>query len=360
MKAVGGHNLQREVIYPKSFGYHPKFGIKIELGSSANKIVAIWAKEKYMPTQPVQEVISRNPSSHEVSKVLGRFADLIDETVNFGSHVLKWHLESARGGDDTAPITLSFRHILELLDAVSINIRNSSLDPCKLLLRGALESYFGVAYILETDTKRRAMAFMATYVNQRLKTYRKLDPTTQQGKEFRSLLKKDPLATTMVISIPTTAIQAAIANLENLEKKPAYKDAYKEYDRVRKAGSKNPYWYSLYGGPSNIEKLADHLNLQAFYHILYRKWSSSTHGTDIIEGNISRSSTGQVEILQLRLPKEPEVLTVLAVSIALKLFRLFIEHYAPEKSSEYTSWYQKEIQAIYLRLTKNKIIQIEI
>jgi hypothetical protein len=313
-----------------------------------------------MPTQPVQEVIPRNPSSPEVSKVLGKFADLIDETVNFGSHVLKWHLESARGGDETAPITLSFRHILELLDAVSINIRNSSVDPCKLLLRGALESYFGVAYILETDTERRAMAFMATYVNQRLKTYRKLDPTTQQGKEFRKLLKKDPIGASMVISIPTATIQAAIANLESLVKKPAYQNAHNEYARIRKAGSKNPYWYSLYGGPTNIEKLADHLNMQAVYHILYRQWSSSTHGTDIIQGNISRSSTGQAEILQLRLPKEPQLLTLLAVSIALKLFRLFIERYSPEKSAEYKSWYTKEIQAIYLRLTKDKIIQLKI
>jgi hypothetical protein len=313
-----------------------------------------------MSTQPVEEIIPRNPSNPELSKVLGRFADLIDETINFGSHVLKWHLESARGGDETAPITLSFRHILELLDAVSINIRNSSVDPCKLLLRGALESYFGVAYILETDTERRAMAFMATYVNQRLKTYRKLDPTTQQGKEFRSVLKKDHLGASMVISIPTPVIEAAIANLESLVKKAAYKDAHAEYNRLKKANSKNPYWYSLYGGPTNIEKLADHLNMQAFYHILYRQWSSSTHGTDIIQGNISRSSTGQTEILQLRLPKEPQALTVIAVSIALKLFRLFIERYALEKSSEYKSWYTKEIQATYLLLTKDKIIQIKI
>jgi len=313
-----------------------------------------------MSTQPVLQIIPRTPANPNVSKVLGRFADLIDETVNFGSHVLKWHLESAQGGDENVPITLSFRHILELLDAVSINIRNSLVDPSKLLLRGALECYFGVAYMLKADTKRRAMAFMASYVNQRLKTYRKLDPTTQQGKEFRRLLKKDPIAANMIISIPTPVVQAAIANLETLLKKPAYKDANDEYNRLKKTNSKNPYWYSLYGGPSNIEKLADHLNMQASYHILYRQWSNSTHGTDIIQGNISRSPSGETSIHQLRLPKEPEVLTVLAVSIALKLFRLFIARYAPHKSTEYKSWYTREIRPTYLRLTRDKIIKIEL
>lgn len=313
-----------------------------------------------MSTQPIEEVIPRTPSSAEVSKVLGRFADLIEETVNFGSHVLKWHLEAARGGDETAPVTLSLRHILELLDCVSINIRHSSAEPCKLLLRGALESYFSVAYILEADTKRRAMAFMAVYANQRLKGYRKLDPTTQQGKEFQNLLKEDRIAGNMVISIPPSLVQSSIANLESLLKKPDYKDANAEYQRLKKAGMKNPYWYSLYGGPTNIEKLAEHLQLAAMYHILYRQWSSSTHGTDIIQGKISRSSTGQTEILQLRLPTEAQVLTVLAVSIALSIFQLFIRHYSAERSVDYKNWYTMEIRATYMRLTEDKIIQIKL
>jgi hypothetical protein len=93
-----------------------------------------------MPTTPAVKYASDN---QELLKTLGRFADLIQETVNFGTHVLEWELGSAPGGDETAPITLSLRHILELLDSVSINIRNACVDPCKLLLRGALESFFG-------------------------------------------------------------------------------------------------------------------------------------------------------------------------------------------------------------------------
>jgi len=174
------------------------------------------------------------------------------------------------------------------------------------------------------------------------------------------LLKKDRIAANMIISIPSSLIQSSITNFENLLKKPDYKDANAEYQRVKKASKGNPYWYSLYGGPTSIEKLADYLKLTAMYHILYRQWSSSTHGTDIIQGKISRSSTGQTEILQLRLPTEAQVLTVLAVSIALELFQLFIRHYSRERSSDYKNWYTNEIRATYLRLTQDKIIQIKI
>jgi hypothetical protein len=313
-----------------------------------------------MPTQPIEEILPLSKSEPEISNVLGRFGNLIDEAVYFGTHVLKWHLESTRGGDETVPVTLSFRHILELLYCVSLNIRRSLVDPCKLLLRGALESFFGVAYILEADTNRRSMAFMATYANQRMKTYRKLDPSTDQGKEFARLIKKDRIAANMVLTVPPSLVRSSIANLESLLKRPEYKDANAEYQRMRKTGTKNPYWYSLYGGPKNVEKLADHLGLVAMYHILYRQWSSSTHGTDIIHGKISQSETGHGAILQLRLPTEAQTLTVLAVSLALELYQLFINRYAPDKANVYKSWYKKEIRPVYVRLTGEKIILIKL
>ena len=309
-----------------------------------------------MPTTPAVKYVPENP---EVLKTLGKFADVIQETVNFGTHVLEWELSSASGGDETIPITLSVRHILELLDTVSVNIRNSCVDPCKLSLRGALESFFGVAYILETDTTRRAMAFMATYANQRLRTYRRFDQTTEQGKEFRNLLKKDRLAGDMAISLPPSLVKSAIGNLESLLRKPEYKGANAEYQKQKKAGSSNPYWYSLYGGPKNIEKLADHLKLSAMYHILYRQWSSATHGTDIIQGKISARAGGQAAILQMRLPTEAQVLTLLAVTIGLELSQIVIKHYVPDRMSDYRSWYTKEIRAVYMRLTQGKIIRID-
>lgn len=312
-----------------------------------------------MPTKPIDEVIPRDGNSSEVAKILGRFADAIEETVNFGSHVLKWHLEFARGGDENMPITLSFRHILELLDSISINIRHSSVDPCKLLLRGALESFFGLAYILEADTERRGMAFMATYVNQRLKTYNNLDPSTDQGKEFCKMLKKDRIAANMVISIPPALIKSLITNLETWREKPKYKEANAEYQRLKKTGVKTPYWYSLYGGPKNIEQLANHLHLPAMYHILYRQWSSSTHGTDIIYGKISPSPTAP-GILQLRLPTEAQAITHLAISIGLQLFPIFIKHYAPKRMHDYNLWYTRELRSLYLRLSQDDIIRVKL
>ena len=313
--------------------------------------------DQTMPTKPVIPTSIDNP---EVAATLGRFADLIDEAVNFGTHVMEWHLKSATGGDRTLPITMSLRHGIELLDSVAVSIRSSCVDPCKLLLRGLLETLFSTAYILESDTTRRAMAFMTTYVNQNLKTYRKFQLTSDQGRQFQELINKDRLASNMEMKLPPSIVDASIANLEQLLSRPEYHEANAHYLKLRKGRTTNPPWYSFYGGPKNLEQLADHLKLPAIYDILYRQWSGAAHGTDIIQGNISSSSSGHASIHQIRLPSNAQTLTLIAVSLALELFRAVIKQCVPDKIVDYQSWYANEIRPVYMQLTGDKIINVEL
>jgi len=285
---------------------------------------------------------------------------LIQETVNFGTHVLEWELESLLQIPENAPITLSFRHVLELLDSVALNVRGSCVDPCKLLLRGALESFFAIAYILKDERQRRSFAFMATYANQSLSSYKRYDPATEQGRQFRQLLEKDAALAAIAASMPAEIVKEAITNMEQLLKKPEYREASSEYAKMKKAGSRSPYWYSLFGGPSNLEKLADHLQYNGLYHVLYRQWSSATHGVDIIRGKIAPGGEGQAAILQPRLPGDAQVLTGIAVTIALKLFRVVIEADAPTRTEDFEAWYLKEIRTDYLIVTKENIVRMEL
>jgi hypothetical protein len=310
-----------------------------------------------MPTRPAIDYI---PTDDALLRTLGRFAFLIEETVNFGTHVLQWELESSAQTNENVPISLSMRHVLELLDSVAINVRNSCVDPCKLLLRGVLESFFAIAFILENDRQRRSLAFMAAYANESLRSYKRYDPTTEQGAQFRQLLEKDPALAAVAASIPCEVVKNAIINLEQLLKQPEYREVSSEYARMKKRGSRSPYWYSLFGGPNNLEKLADHLRFNELYHVLYRQWSSATHGMDIIRGKIAPRGEGQAAILQHRLPGDAQVLTVIAVSIGLKLFHLVIESDSPNRMTEYHKWYMKEIRTDYLRLTEGNIIRVEL
>ena len=52
---------------------------------------------------------------------------------------MKWDADKGRAGDENTPPLLFLRNIIELGDAISILIKNSSIDPAKPLLRSLLK-----------------------------------------------------------------------------------------------------------------------------------------------------------------------------------------------------------------------------
>ena len=85
-------------------------------------------------TKPVNQILPREIDPG-VEQLLLKFSTLIDEFVNFGTQVFKWVIEESRGTDEQMPLLMFFRDMLEKADSISILVRNSSIDPSKVLLR---------------------------------------------------------------------------------------------------------------------------------------------------------------------------------------------------------------------------------
>ncbi len=311
-----------------------------------------------MPVSPVNEILP--PIDPSVNALLEQFAQLIDETINFGTHVLAWQMNSAVGGDEVAPVTLSIRHILELLGATSSNVRSSHIDPCKILLRATLESFLGLAYILKEDSVRRGHAFLTVDAHQRLKNLKMLDLSRPESKKLEEKLSTDIVVPKFAEIIPQDSVKKSIASLEAFLKTPGAKEPSEELRKLKNKSNKNPNWYSLYGGPVNLERLAFVLGYQSLYHFLYKYWSRATHGTDILPGKMGYGPNGRPGIVQLRLPVYAETITQVAVTIALTTYRLTITKYSPDKHQDLGKWYIAEIQKLYLELGKEKIINVSI
>ena len=96
----------------------------------------------------IKELLPREPDEN-LQEVLTKFSFLVDSTINFGTNLLKWDLDKKRSGDENIIPVLFFRNLLEIGDSISILIRNSSIDPCKNLLRSLLENMYEMEYLLE-------------------------------------------------------------------------------------------------------------------------------------------------------------------------------------------------------------------
>jgi hypothetical protein len=95
-----------------------------------------------MPTKPNGDFIPRNIDDPAIQEILNQYSSSLEELVNFASHVAKWCAERIHGGEELAPLYLSFRHIFELIDAISVLVKYSCIDPCKILLRSVFEQYY--------------------------------------------------------------------------------------------------------------------------------------------------------------------------------------------------------------------------
>lgn len=297
---------------------------------------------------PVEDIIPRTLDSN-IDELVKNLSTVIDKFVDFGSNILKWDTEVERLEEYNVPIIMTYRHFLELVDSTSILIRKSSIDPCKLVLRGMLESYFSLAYMLQSDTEDRCMAFMVWTMHKKIKAIERADPNSEIGKHFKSKLSKDKL--TKDLQLPTyPEIQAQKARLESVFLKPHWQKAEQEYQRLKAAGTANPNWYRLFNGPKDMERMADRLELMAIYDVFYRDWSGPTHSTDILQGKVSQDSNGKAEIHQLRTPKNVKEVSSGVLVLSLMMFSFYIDNRIPNKKPNYRDWYFS-IREDYIAIT---------
>jgi len=294
-----------------------------------------------MPTKPNEDFIPRAIEHEGLRRMLEFHSGKIKEVVNFSSWVFKWILESIEssgGKDETIPLLGSFRHIFELLDAISELIRISCIDPCKILLRSIFESLLSIEYILEQDSKRRGLDFMICYWHEDIKQYRRWDPDDQLHAEMLERKNNDMIMREWRFEgIPDVKnIKYAIEQKKKVFELPLYQDSESEYQRFREERRGKAKWYSLRGGPRSVKEMAERLRRPLQYDFLYGYFSESVHGTDLIRNKIEQISEDLISVAQLRLPRDTDFVAGMAMNFGLSVIRNFVENLIPEKRQELT------------------------
>ena len=185
-----------------------------------------------MPTKPYLDFIPRDVYEPEFQEILDEYSSVLEELVNFASHVAKWCTEKIHGGEELAPIFLSFRHIFELIDAISVLVKHSCIEPCQHLLRSIYESVLSVRYILEKDTERRGRAFMTCVWHQRINDIRKWNPEDEMHKQLLAKKRKDKSMKDRTLpKIPD--VKESIKIFEELLNSEEYLESENEYQHLR-------------------------------------------------------------------------------------------------------------------------------
>jgi len=90
----------------------------------------------------------------ELARVIHDANQLVIEVFN----VLKTQPNKEPQHNHVAVLLLT-RHAMEMVDGVGVLVEKGCAEPCKNLLRSALEAALGVLYIIEGDSARRNLAY---------------------------------------------------------------------------------------------------------------------------------------------------------------------------------------------------------
>ncbi len=289
-------------------------------------------------TQPNADFITRKLDP-EPQVILTRFSDELSEFVNFGSIIINWEAEKSIIKDEDLPAILFLRNFIEQVDAISVLMLTSSIEPCKILLRTVVENLLYIEYLLEKDTYNRSMAFLVWNTITNNKNIERLDENSEAYKKVQLVYSKDKfMKSHKPLVHPYASKLLAIG--EQILSQPKYQAITFEYERTKtKLKKNNLFWYSLFDGPKNIKELAEQLNHHNLYDGYFRNFSAATHGTDIIQGKLVGKNNNDLGILQIRSPANAQSIAQSCSNFCSVVFSIFVKMRIPEKQNEFNRWH---------------------
>jgi hypothetical protein len=274
------------------------------------------------------------------------------EAVDFGADLFGRLLAAQRQDevkDQRLALVFPYLILIEMLDGVEILLSSASPIVARLSLRTAFEALLTIDYILETDTQRRALAWVVCDVHRRIDVYEMLDPNTPKGKEYEKVRSVDVL----VGQMPPLNVNSSlpVKRLRRMLSYPHLVEAEKEFQTRRAVRRNSPSWYSFYGGPSHLRQLAEHLKLGGYFNVLYRVWSGTAHAQDLYR-QLTHSPDRKFAVRVLRDPSELSVAATHGLSFFIEATRKLIGYYLPAEMPAWQEWYKTRISERYTRLAR--------
>jgi hypothetical protein len=296
-----------------------------------------------MPTNPPPNLFNPHFNKAQVKPLLDIAVPLLTEVLNYGLSLFARCGYRPAGDDENLPILFVYRHLLEMLDSVIIQIAECAPAPAALQLRAIFDALLTIEYMLEHEGKVRERAFAYIYNVQleRKRTYLSLDPSTLQGKAFLKAISDDPYSKDLKSTV-VPDLAGRLKEIDEILQKPELAAAAQAYQKAKKAVGRKPNWYTLYDGPRNLGELARHLKRGAQYEILYKEWAERGHSIDAIDRILIVNSDGS-SARGLRDATELESTVDFAIAFAVDAARRLIDHYRSGEQKTFAKWYLTEV-----------------
>ncbi len=284
-----------------------------------------------MPTKPVLDFLNRDGVTDISKPVIEIASPLLKEVINYATNVLdKCQTSKKADKEEGFPLLALYAHIIQMADSTEVLISSGCGMPANLLLRSSFEARLSIKYLLERDTDKRSAAWLVKYYDDEIAYYEMMDPSNPKGKDYREKHKNDDIY--KVAGPPSLpGITEQIAKVRTKIEQPGFGEVYKEYKRRKTRTRQYPEWYSLFGGPPSLKKLAEYFKEGSRYETQYRLWSKSSHANEVTHIFFIRNPIPIVEV------------TSTTVSFLLETTDLMLNHFQSNRVTHFQKWFTREV-----------------
>jgi Family of unknown function (DUF5677) len=264
---------------------------------------------------------------------LYKFSELIKDYSKIGMELINHRMNFKENLRTDYASCFLFRQIIETSDAISELIKIGVINASKPLLRTLLECYFQLSFLFQSDHDRKALQLMYHNEIRKKDYYENLAYSDKDG-SFHQRLKNDKHLKGLDISQEQKEVY--IDNIRKINETinvADYEEIKKEYDRIETEKSKLrgkqykvKYWYELFDGPKNAERIMIKLKEVALYEFIYRECSAYSHGEDIIHPNLEPKDEDSLGISAFRDIRQLSTIANNAIMLIERSCLLFLKN----------------------------------
>ena len=293
-----------------------------------------------MAISDIDRILDVPTSLKETEQDLKIIRPALNSLIDFSIKTAKFCFVDAKNFN--LPLIIILLHSIELVDAIDILVKQSSIYPCYLLVRSLFETKIYIEYMLQIKTKERSLAYEYFAWQDNIKRW---EPYVKPTPELLMKMSQDKsLKGEKFPPENVNHIQGQIkwyqTNMEDQRMAIVVEEIAKIEDQFPKQKN-NLKWYSLFPLDQTVpicdfKTLCEKLGYPGYYLLSYKYLSQYAHSQEVtrfIRGIVDKSN-----LPLLRRNDEIWHVAILTSQFQTKIVDLFCEF--EKQTEQYSEWYK--------------------
>lgn len=288
-----------------------------------------------MPDKPFIPILNLDTPKNDVLEHFKRQINMFEDLVAYGTNLIPRCLNSSdKRLVDFIILTSFLKQIVASVDAHTILIKEAALSASIVHLRTAIEAYFYLMWILDSNPEKKAQYYYVWDLRKELSWCKKVIPGTPEYEAFEKVN-----ADKIDITGRSEEAQKRAREIQQYLESGKYSEINGEFDNAKGRRAYDVKWHAPLGVQS-VRAVDKEINMLNLYEILYSTASESVHSSNRKDGFLVEGAGIVIE--PIRGVQNIGMMINVMASIAFGAFKGVLGKYRPAELENYARKYMED------------------